>query len=86
MMSDGRFDSQLVSVEATLLSIESSAGRGLCPYIGGHTFQAVLYLIDTGQPFLPPQEGATAPHWDLLGGSGTGRTDIYCTKTRSVQT
>ena len=59
MMSDGRFDSQLVSVEATLLSIEGSAGpRTLSVTSGGHTFQAVLYPIDTGQPFLPPQEGS----------------------------
>ena len=31
MLSDGHFDSQLVSIEATLLSVESSAGRELCP-------------------------------------------------------
>ena len=59
MMSDGHFDSQLVSVEATLLSVENSAGaRTLSVTSGGHTFQAVLYLSDTGQPFIPPQEGS----------------------------
>ena len=59
LMSDGRFDSQLVSVEATLLNVESSAGpRTLSVTSGGHTFQAVLYLVDSGQPFLPPQEGS----------------------------
>jgi diguanylate cyclase (GGDEF)-like protein len=59
MMSDGHFDSQLVSVDATLLGIEMSAGpRTLSVTSGGHTFQAVLYLTDTGQPFFPPQDGS----------------------------
>ena len=59
MMSDGQFDSQLVSVDATLLGIENSTGaRTLSVTSGGHTFQAVLYLTDTGQRFIPPQDGS----------------------------
>ena len=59
MMSYGSFDSQLVSVEATLLSVEESTGtKTLSVTSGGHTFQAVLYPIVTGQSFLPPQEGS----------------------------
>ncbi len=59
MISDGRFDSQLVTVDATLLSVENSAGaRTLSVTSGGHTFQAILYLTDTGQPFSTPQEGS----------------------------
>jgi len=59
MMSDGGFDSQLVSVNATLLSIEKSGGaRTLSVLSGGHTFQAVLYTSDMGQPLALPQEGS----------------------------
>ena len=59
MMSDGHLDSQLVSVDATLLGVENSTGaRTLSVTSGGHTFQAVLYLKDTGQPFIPPQDGS----------------------------
>lgn len=59
MMSDGEFDSQLVTVDARLLSVENTAGvRTLSVTSGGHTFSAVLYLKDTGQPFVPPQEGS----------------------------
>ena len=59
MLSDGHFDSQLVSVDATVLNVENSAGsRTLSVTSGGHTFQAVLYLMDTGQPFISPQEGS----------------------------
>ena len=59
MMSHGGFDSQLVSVETTLLSVENSTGaKTLSVTSGGHTFQAVLYPIDTGQPFPPLQEGS----------------------------
>ncbi len=59
MMSDGHLDSQLVSVDATLLGVENSTGaRTLSVMSGGHTFQAVLYLKDTGQPFIPPQDGS----------------------------
>jgi diguanylate cyclase (GGDEF)-like protein len=58
-MSDGHLDSQLVSVEASLLNVENSAGaRTLSVTSDGHTFQAVLYLQDTGQPFVPPQESS----------------------------
>jgi hypothetical protein len=55
MISDGHFDSQLVTVDASLLSVENSAGaRTLSVKSGGHTFQAILYPSDTGQPFSPP--------------------------------
>ncbi len=59
MMSNGRFDSQLVSIEAMLLSSESSAGaRTLSVISAGHTFQAVLYPRDTGEVFTPPEQGS----------------------------
>lgn len=59
MMSEGQLDSQLVSIDATFLGVENSTGaRTLSVTSGGHTFQAVLYLTDTGQPFIPPQDGS----------------------------
>jgi diguanylate cyclase (GGDEF)-like protein len=59
MMSEGHLDSQLVSIEATFLGVENSTGaRTLSVTSGGHTFQAVLYLKDTGQPFISPQVGS----------------------------
>jgi len=59
LMSDGHLDSQLVSVDATLLGVENSTGaRTLSVTSGGHTFQAVLYLKDTDQPFIAPQDGS----------------------------
>ena len=77
MMSDGHLDSQLVSVEATLLSVESSAGpRTLSVTSGGRTFQAVLYLGETGQPFIPPQEGSLLRLTGICSVEvGRGRTD-----------
>ncbi|HLH07989.1 MAG TPA: EAL domain-containing protein [Terriglobales bacterium] len=59
MMSDGRFDSELVSVEATVLSVDKSPGaRTLLLRADGRIFQALLYLMDSDQLFLSPQEGA----------------------------
>ena len=78
-MSDGHLDSQLVSVDAKLLSVESSSGtRTLSVLSGGHTFQAILYLTDTGQPFIPPQEGS------LLRLAGICSVDVARGHTRNL--
>src|SRR5665213_600660 len=77
MLSDGSLDSELVSIDATLLSVESSAGvRTLSLTSGGQTFQAVFHPTDRGQPFIAPKEGSLLRLTGICSVQvGRGRTD-----------
>jgi diguanylate cyclase (GGDEF)-like protein len=58
-IGDGRFDSQLVSTEGTLVSVQrSSDSITLVLQDNGRTLDGVLYLLNARQQFVVPSEGS----------------------------
>jgi diguanylate cyclase (GGDEF)-like protein len=58
-LAGGQFDSQLVSIEGRLLSVVNSTdSRTLILRSGGTVFDAVLYVLDSGESLPVIQEGS----------------------------
>lgn len=58
-IGDGRFDSELVSTEGTLVSVQKSPDSvTLVLQANGRTLDAILYLPNSQQHFSPPIEGS----------------------------
>lgn len=74
---DGRFDSQLVSLDGELLSIVSSIdSKTLVLRSEGRTFDAILYLLNSDQSPPPLQEGSTL-HLTGICTARLNRSTIY---------
>jgi diguanylate cyclase (GGDEF)-like protein len=55
----GQYDSQLISIDGTLLAVvDSSSGKSLLLQSGTHTFYAELIATETGKEEWHPQEGS----------------------------
>jgi diguanylate cyclase (GGDEF)-like protein len=74
-MTGGQFDSQLVSIEGTLLSVVKSVdSKTLVLRSGGRTLDAVLYILDSGEPVPELREGSVLRLVGICSADVTSRT------------
>ena len=58
-IGDGRFDSELVSTEGTLVSVQNSPDSvTLVLQANGRTLDAILYMVTSNQHFVVPSKGS----------------------------
>jgi len=74
-MTGGQFDSQLVSIEGTLLNVVRSVdSKTLVLRSGGRTLDAVLYILDSGAPLPELREGSVLRLVGICSADLTSRT------------